>query len=233
MGGNILYRGGGWKLTFRDEFNGSSGAPPDSSKWDNPELSSDFPGPVQNAKFLGTNAYQDGNGNLVIRSARESSGGASYTSGQISTRSNFSQVGGRWEYRAIMPAGGSGIWPALWQLASNWPTGGEIDTLEMFADMTNAQGYFHYNNGGHQFTGGTYATGVSGYNVYATEWDPGSEIRWYFNGALVQTFTSSFVTSDPMWIMLDTYIGGAAGDPTATTFPQFFLIDYVRVYQRG
>lgn len=223
--------GGPWVLTYSDEFNGAANDPPDSAKWVNPSTENDFP--KWDSKFMSDDAYLDGNSNLVLRAQQRSSGGASYTSGQISTEGKFSQTGGRWEARIQMPAGGSGIWPAYWTLGANWPTGGEIDILESFADTSKASAFYHYNSGGHQFFGGQVATGLSGFHTYAAEWDSGTEVRWYLDGVLDQTYTSVNVVSTPMWIQLDIYIGGPAGSPSGTTFPQYMLVDYVRVYRRA
>lgn len=227
----LMLRRRSYKQTLFDDFDGAVNSAPNATYWNNLEDDNDYP--AQAAKLLARNAYLDGNSNLVIRTVRESDvSGASYTSGQISTVGKFEQAGGRFEFRAQMPAGGSGIWPAGWQLGANWPVGGEIDTFELFNDMTDAQGYYHYDSGGHQSVGGSNQTGLSaGFHTYATEWDPGAEIRWYIDGVLKRTHTNANVVSNPMWLMLDIYIGGPAGDPTGTTFPQSMLVDWVRVSQ--
>src|SRR4029079_16611605 len=46
----------------------------------------------------------------------------------------FSQVYGRYEFRAKLPTG-QGVWPAIWMLPQDekyggWPASGEIDILE-------------------------------------------------------------------------------------------------------
>ncbi len=108
------------------------------------------------------------------------------------TTHGFQQAYGRFEVRAVLPAG-PGAWPAHWLLPQDggWPEGGEIDIMEAtWNDPNRAAGNFH---------GGTYdgdlrthyspgdfghdpldARFTTGWHVYAAEWDP-DEIRFFID----------------------------------------------------
>src|SRR6266849_8225914 len=122
----------GYTLVWSDEFNGTDGTSPDSSKWTydtcgngwgNNELEC-YTNLVQNAQLKG--------GNLVITAIHQPvyacSGGTTrdYTSARLKTQGLFSQAYGRFEARIRIPAG-QGMWPAFWMLGNNitsvgWPT---------------------------------------------------------------------------------------------------------------
>src|SRR5207253_1199107 len=79
------------------------------------------------------NAYQDGQGNLVIAAILNPSG--NWTSARLYTRGKFTVTYGRLEARMKLPVG-AGIWPAWWMLGDNihsgvsWPNCGELDLME-------------------------------------------------------------------------------------------------------
>ena len=60
----------------------------------------------------------------------------------------------------------------------------------------------------------------------------------YLDDKLVWTFVVSSVTSgtnpytgNPFYILVNQAIGANGGDPSNTTFPINYMVDYVRVYQ--
>src|ERR1017187_9454658 len=75
-----------WQLVWSDEFNGPAGSPPDSTKW-NYDLGGGGWGNNEAETYTNSpnNVFQDGNGNLVIRAIRDSSG--NYTSARLQTGS--------------------------------------------------------------------------------------------------------------------------------------------------
>eukprot|EP00456_Euglypha_rotunda_P050752 TRINITY_DN4088_c0_g1_i1.p1 TRINITY_DN4088_c0_g1~~TRINITY_DN4088_c0_g1_i1.p1 ORF type:complete len:140 (+),score=8.01 TRINITY_DN4088_c0_g1_i1:81-500(+) len=72
------------------------------------------------------------------------------------------------------------------------------------------------------------------FHLYAVEWTS-SYIQWYIDGAQYGSCTSSNVTLPPnqMYWILNTAIGGSWGGPpdSSTVWPQYHIIDYVRVYK--
>ena len=129
-----------WKLTFSDEFQGSS---LDTSKW-TPEHSTYGDG----GGSIHCNTPDNvsvADGALVIEGRKEqvrcpNNGGIDrdYSTGLVRTKGKFSQAYGRFEVRAKMPKG-KGLWTGLWMLSENYPYGdngqsGEIDIVETFGD---------------------------------------------------------------------------------------------------
>jgi hypothetical protein len=77
------------------------------------------------------------------------------------------------------------------------------------------------------------------YHVWAMEWDADS-IRLYLGGVLMNDFDLSDATvgdynpfRQKVYMHVNLAIGGeCGGDPSGTTFPQQYYIDYIRVYER-
>ena len=196
--------------------------------------------------------YQEDNtsiidGNLVIEARRQTLDNSIYTSSRLITRGKQSFQYGRVDIRAVMPEG-QGIWPALWMLGSNhlqvgWPTCGEIDIMEMIGGEERdnvVHGTAHWNQDGHVSYGQS-MTNVSGklseeYHVYSIIWDEQS-IRWYFDDVNFNTIdiTPAALSAfhDDFFFIMNIAVGGIwAGSPDNTTlFPQWMIIDYIRVFQ--
>ena len=196
--------------------------------------------------------YQEDNtiiidGNLVIEARRESLDNSNYTSSRLITRGKQSFQYGRVDIRAVMPYG-QGIWPALWMLGSNhlqvgWPTCGEIDIMEMIGGGEGdnvVHGTAHWDQSGHVSYGQS-MTNNSGklseeYHVYSIIWDEQS-IRWYFDDVNFNTIdiTPAALSAfhDDFYFIMNVAVGGVwSGNPDNTTlFPQWMIIDYIRVFQ--
>ena len=196
--------------------------------------------------------YQEDNtsiidGNLVIEARRQTLDNSIYTSSRLITRGKQSFQYGRVDIRAVMPEG-QGIWPALWMLGSNhlqvgWPTWGEIDIMEMIGGEERdnvVHGTAHWNQDGHVSYGQS-MTNVSGklseeYHVYSIIWDEQS-IRWYFDDVNFNTIdiTPAALSAfhDDFFFIMNVAVGGVwAGSPDNTTlFPQWMIVDYIRVFQ--
>jgi beta-glucanase (GH16 family) len=248
---------GSYKLAWSDEFSGSDGASPDSSKWTydvggnawgNNELEY-YTNRTKNAQIQG--------GNLVITAQKETYTGTdgvtrNYTSARLKTQGLFGQAYGRFEARIKIPAG-QGMWPAFWMLGNDitsngWPKSGEIDIME---NIGKEPGTVHGSLHGPSTVGPTSdATApfslpagqnfAEDFHLYAVEWEPGI-IRFYVDTALYVTFKSSqwpaggsWVFDHPFFIILNVAVGGDwPGSPDGTTvFPQQMLVDYVRVYTK-
>lgn len=238
-------------LVWADEFDGPSGQLPDPSRWSfdvgtdwgNSQLEYDTARPE--------NASLDGAGDLVITARQESWQGQSYTSARINTLGHFEQAGGRFEARMRMPSG-RGTWPAFWLLGSDFPTAGwpgcgEIDVMEYRGqEPTVLHGSLH----GPGYSGGSALTTAydvpgapmdSAFHVYAVDWTS-SKITWSVDGRDYFAVTPNDVPRGGTWVfnhaffvILDFAVGGNfVGPPDAgTTFPQRFVVDYVRVYKKG
>lgn len=246
-----------WSLVWSDEFNGTS---LDATNWA-PDIGNGCPtlcgwGNNELQYYRSQNVAVTG-GNLVLTTKAESFGGNAYTSGKVTTRGKRSFLYGRVEMRAKLPTGG-GMWPAFWMMPAadaygGWAASGEIDIMESANGTTAIGGALHY---GGQYpentsTSGSYAPGginfADAFHVYAVEWEP-DIMRWYVDGVLFMTRTSALWYSanapsnarapfdQPFYILLNTAVGGwYTGCTTSAcvtaTFPQQYLVDYVRVYQ--
>ena len=243
-------------LTWSDEFDGTSldtgnwtidigDGCPNLCGWGNSELE----------YYRAENVTVTG-GNLVLTSRQESYGGRSFTSGKVHTRNKQAFLYGRIEMRAKIPTG-EGMWPAFWMMPQDdayggWAASGEIDIMESVNGTTSIGGTIHYGGGwpDNTYSSGSYSDGGSNFadefHIYAVEWDT-TQIRWYVDDVLFSTKNSSQWYSDgapgnplapfdqDFYIILNTAVGGnltGCTNPGCVTasFPQEFLIDYVRVY---
>ncbi|MGH7442182.1 MAG: carbohydrate-binding protein, partial [bacterium] len=242
-----------WTLTWDDEFNGAAGSSPDASRWTydlggggwgNGELETYTKAPA--------NVELDGSGHLLITAVDN---GGNYTSARIKTEGLFDQAYGYVEASIQIPWG-VGVWPAFWMLGSNinthsWPACGEIDLMENIGQY-NANnvigGHIHgpvepggadYNGGDGVGTNYTLPSGTfnGAYHLFAAAWSP-TQIVFYVDGTAYQTITAAslpaggtWVFNHPFFILLNLAVGGTAGSPSATSFPQQMSVDYVRVYK--
>src|SRR5215469_11731033 len=247
----------GWKLVWSDEFNGSDGSAPDSSKWTydlggkgwgNSELEC-YTNSLQNAQIQG--------GNLVIIAQKQAvtcSDGTSnnYTSARMKTQGLFSQAYGRFESRIKIPQG-QGMWPAFWMLGNEittagWPKCGEIDIMENIGkEPATVHGSLHGPSTSSATSDASAAFSLpagqnfaDNFHLFAVEWEPGT-VRFYVDTNLYETVNQSqwpaggtWVFDHPFFLLLNVAVGGTwPGSPDTTTqFPQQILVDYVRVYTK-
>ena len=173
-----------------------------------------------------------------------------YTSSSISTRGLHSFRYGRFEMRARIDIR-AGMWPAFWTLgdAGRWPANGEIDIMEFYrgnllanvawADSTGKAVWDDTRTPVASLGGAEWA---SRFHVWRMDWDE-SEVRLYVDDHLLNTTDVRAAANggggarnplqQPHYVLLNLAIGGMnGGDPSATTFPARYEIDYVRVYQK-
>lgn len=240
----------GWRLTWRDEFDGAAGTPVDATRWVHDVGGHGWGnGQLEFDTDRVDNVRHDGEGHLAIVARREDFGGNAYTSGRIKTEGRFAQAYGRFEARIRLPVG-QGIWPAFWLLGADigavgWPGCGEIDVME-FRGQTprESTGALH----GPGYSGGealwaarqSAAPLPDDFHVFAVEWDP-HQIVWMVDGEVFQRRApaglpagAQWVFDHPFFVILNVAVGGSfLGPPDASTvFPQTMLVDYVRVFER-
>lgn len=241
----------GYTLTWADEFNNGSldGAAwtnqngdgcPNICGWGNNELEY-YTGRPDNLFF------QDGK--LIIEAKKEAFSGRNYTSSKILTQGKKIFKFGRIDIRAKLPKG-KGIWPAFWMLPQSnvyggWPTSGEIDIMEVVGHEPNrTYATIHYGPGPGSLQIGRNTTLASGtlndeFHVYSLEWKQ-DQLKWYLDGVLFSTVnkadlvaTATYPFNENFFFIINLAVGGNwPGSPDATTaFPQWLIVDYVRVYQ--
>ncbi len=175
---------------------------------------------------------------------------ADYTSASLTTEGKAAWTYGRIEVRAKVPSG-RGTWPAIWTLGTDrravgWPACGEIDILEY---VGHEPGVVHANvhtRGFNHARGNGRGARVqvpdaeTAFHVYALEWTPRRleffvDDRKFFTLENDGTGPDSWPFDAPQYLILNLAIGGSWGGQKGvdeSIFPQRFVVDYVRVYQR-
>lgn len=240
----------GYTLKWSDEFNGTAldqnnwsyevgDGCPDLCGWGNNELEY-YTNSTDNLFF------QDGK--MIIEAKQQAFGGRNYTSARIKTQGKKTFKYGRIDIRAKLPLG-KGIWPAFWMLPENnvygtWPKSGEIDIMELVGhEPGKVHGTVHFGPG----PGSTQITQnkvlSSGtfndeFHVFSIDWKE-DQIQWLIDGNVFSTADKSafgsnnYPFNEDFYLLINLAVGGQwPGDPDATTyFPQWLIVDYVRVYQ--
>jgi beta-glucanase (GH16 family) len=228
---------------FDDEFSGTA---LDTNAW----VAMNRPGDASNSEaqcYIPNDAAVTG-GSLVITTKVDSScSNFIYTSAMVQWKT-FNFTYGTVEVRAKL-AGGQGPWPAIWMLGANcqqtniispdntppcsWPQPGsdEIDITEILvSNHTAVNQQIHSSLGSPGCNAQT--TDVSqNWHTYDLIWAAGS-VTWQIDGQTTCTITSA-VPSHPMFLLLNTALGGGGGSINASTLPQNSNFDYVRVTQPG
>ena len=249
-----------WQLVWSDEFNGVANTVPDSSKWaydtggggwgNNEEEIYCAAGSNASPCTTATpNAYQDGNGNLIIQAVNS---GGTWTSARMRTYPLVQFQYGRIEARMKLPMG-AGIWPAFWLLGQNfndatWPLCGEMDIMEWVPQYgpnktsSTIHGPLSGGNGvGSQFTfpnGGR--VDDAGFHTYGVTWSP-NQAQFYRDDPTTPYFTitkstdisGDWVFNHPFFVILNLAIGGyfPGYSDASTPSPSVLSVDYVRVYR--
>jgi beta-glucanase (GH16 family) len=236
----------GWTPVWNDEF---EGATLDPAKWE-PETTTN-PANNERQAYIPQQVSVAG-GNMVITSENIPYGGKQYRSGRV--HSEYAQRHGRWEIRADLPTS-RGMWPAIWLLPdASWPSQGEIDIMENRGTQTGLTSsayhfgtnppYFHDYRYGEQTTAkfGVSQNYHTGFHTYAVEWDA-KKLRFFVDDVHYLTLYDADMggylgrQTAPMRTILNTAVGGdflgALQPNSSTVWPQQFLIDYVRVFNKN
>jgi beta-glucanase (GH16 family) len=240
----------GYSLKWSDEFNGTAldqhswsyetgDGCPNLCNWGNNELQY-YTNSMDNLFF------QDGK--MIIEAKQQAVGGKNYTSARIKTQDKKPIKYGRIDIRAKLPVG-KGIWPAFWMLPENsvyggWPKSGEIDITELLGQEPNkVYGTLHYGPGpgstqisrNKVLSNGTFN---DEFHVFSINWKQ-DKIEWLIDGNIFSTADKSafgsnnYPFNEDFYLLINLAVGGNwPGNPDATTyFPQWLIVDYVRVYQ--
>jgi beta-glucanase (GH16 family) len=236
----------GFTLLWADEFNGTT---LDEEFWTFqlgdgcPNLCGYGNNELQNYKKENTN-LQDGY--LIIKAKKEV--GNNYTSTRINTQDKFAFKYGRVDVRASLPIG-QGIWPAIWMLGENinevgWPKCGEIDIMEKiggFGKENTVHGTVHWDNSGQNANYGGSKTITNGnlkdeFHVFTIIWTA-EKITWYIDDVeyhVIDTTPSGLSEfQEDFHFLINLAVGGNwPGSPDASTsFSQYLIVDYIRVFQ--
>jgi beta-glucanase (GH16 family) len=218
-----------WVLAWSDEFDGTE---IDGSKW---SISGDIP--RRKGYWVKEDAYLDGRGHLVLRTKSD---GQRFTSGAINSAGKFEQRFGFWAIRCKFPEQ-EGHWPSFWLYtesvmneAEQGRDGTEIDVVEKPLRIDMIQHALHWNGyeKAHRSVRKESAiAGVSqGFQVFAVEWGP-SEYVFYVNGQETWRTNAGGVSQVLQYIVISEEIDSWAGDIRKARLPDYFVVDWVRVYK--
>lgn len=169
-----------------------------------------------------------------------------YTSACLITRGKQQWQYGRFELKARIDIR-AGLWPAWWTLGVQkpWPANGEIDIMEYYNGKILANiaclGSSNQTEW-HSKTQAVDSQWASQFHVWRMDWDENS-IALYVDDKLLNVVPMSQLSNkdgsgfnpfkQPHYMLLNLAIGGQnGGDPSTTSFPNRYEIDYVRVYQK-
>lgn len=181
---------------------------------------------------------------------------AQYSSASINTRGKKEFKFGLIEVRAKIDTA-MGMWPAIWTLgiSKRWPANGEVDMMEYYRVDGKAT---ILANAAWKKTGEPYASEwdeqkipfakflekdpdwPQKFHIWKMDWTE-DYIKLYLDDELLnEVDLRSTLNPDgfnpfhqPHYILLNLAIGGNGGDPSKTSFPKEYLVDYVRVYQKS
>lgn len=233
----------GWDLVFADEFQADK---LDTAKWGTGMAFVGTHGPRYHNEYYSSYTLDEdvllGEGLLRLRTDRrvvkgdDPVGDFAYSQGLVSSHNSFSFTYGYIEIRARFP-GGKGLWPCFWlmPLHQSWPP--EFDIAEYYGGQRKmhhglAHGTMH--DPLWDSTGDTETEFENVWHTYALEWTAGRAV-WYVDGIARKTISAAYVPSTAMYVLLSNSISSARGPSGApdenTVFPNFFAIDYLRVWQ--
>jgi alpha-L-fucosidase len=221
-------KGEEWKLVWCDEFDGTK---IDETKW---EVLGDWK--RRDGYWVKEDAYLDGKGNLILRTKKD---GSRYTSGAVRTKGKFEHAFGYWVCRCKFPKQ-VGHWPAFWlqtdgvgKVGNEGRDGTEIDIMEKPWLQDKITQNLHWDGYGKQHKhAGTQVTipGVSeGFHTFGLHWKPG-EYVFYVDGKETWRTDAGGVSQVPQFAKLTEEIGKWGGDIAKAELPDYFIVDYVRVY---
>jgi len=242
----------GWKLVWQDEFNESGEI--DSEKWEQPEYNRRNNDNGPDGWWLKENAYLDGQGNLVIRANQinnrnQDNDPFDYATGMVRSFNHFRQVFGKFEIRCQLPKQ-PGWWVAFWLMSptvanvdDSGEDGTEIDIMEGFGWTDNINHALHWDGYGEDLKSDGKLVNIpgirEGFHTFTLEW---TRDEYIFFVDSTETWRSSAggVSKVPAYVKITgelSTLPGLSGiwwanDPATGNFPDYFLVDYVRVYQR-
>ncbi|MHC4559223.1 MAG: glycoside hydrolase family 16 protein, partial [Planctomycetota bacterium] len=224
-----IAEGKSWKLVWSDEFDSTK---IDQGKW---EIMGDRK--RRDGYWVKEDAYPDGKGNLILRTNKS---GERYTSGAVRTKGKFEHKFGYWVCRCKFPTQ-EGHWPAFWlhtnsvnKIGNEGRDGTEIDIMEKPWREDKITQNLHWDGYGkaHKSAGSGQITipGISkGFHTFGLHWTP-EQYVFYVDGKETWRTSAGGVSQVSEYLKLTEEIGDWGGDIKKAKLPDYFVVDYVRVY---
>jgi beta-glucanase (GH16 family) len=217
-----------WILAWHDEFDGAT---LDETKWNR---RGDWK--RRDGYWVKDDAYLSGKGTLLLRTQKQ---GDRFSSGSLDSKGKFEHRYGYYVARCRMPSQ-EGHWPAFWMMCDGVAKvgdggrdGTEIDVVEMPWRDGKVTFNLHWDGYGkdHQKAGGntTIPALKEGFHDYGLVWTA-EEYVVYIDGKEGWRSKAGGVSQVPEYLLLSEEIGKWGGDITKATLPDYFEVDYVRVY---
>ncbi len=200
----------------------------DSSAWqtelpEHPNLPRSF-GSAQMQYYADRNSYTE-DGCLVLHTRQEAMGGQVFTAGRVLSTRAF--LYGRFEFRFNPPII-QGYGPAIWLLPfkNTWPP--EVDIFEVFGNE--AQFSLHWLDAANAPQLSSFRKTIApGWHTVILEWSP-DWLQWQLDDERIGAL-HSHIPQEPMYLIMNTSIGGSHKDPQPPFVDTFFRIDYFRHYR--
>jgi len=239
-----------WTLVWQDEFNGVGQV--DSNKWEQPEYNRRNNDSGPDGWWLKEDAYLDGNSNLVIRARvidnrNNDDDPFDYATGAIRSIGRFEQRFGKFEIRCQMPSL-PGWWVAFWLMSpsvfvedGSGEDGTEIDIMEGFGWTDVIHHNLHWDGYGDAHRQDGFNQPIEGiregFHTFTLEWTA-EEYIFFVDGEETYRTNAGGVSKVPAYVKitgeLSTQTGmmgeGWASEAIPGYFPDYYVIDYVRVW---
>ncbi|MCE5346050.1 MAG: glycoside hydrolase family 16 protein [Bacteroidales bacterium] len=220
----------GYKLVWEDNFNGKS---LDTTQWNVRGI-----GP-RRLGYISEKAVKVEDGFLKLYALQN---GDSILSGAVGTGHHFNPTYGYFECRAQLQKS-SGVWAAFWLQSSLISQGSdpgkfgtEVDIFEFFKEVgkDTVQHALHWAYGPDMRSVGpmnSYLEGLSeGFHTFALEWTPRKYV-FYIDGRKFFTQKQG-ISHIGEYIILSMELPDKPEQVKHTVFPDVFIVDYVKVYQK-
>jgi len=229
-GDRFIPRKLGYHLVWEDNFNGRQ---LDTTRWKVRGVGK------RRLDWVSREAVRVGGGHLRLLALKQ---GDRLMSGAVGTQDLFMSKYGYYECRAKLQRS-PGVWGAFWiqskQISQGEDPavyGAEIDIMECFRKLGKdiVSHNVHWAYGPHQqSTHGmqSYLKGVGkGYHRFGLEWFPGKYV-FYVDGYKFYEVTKG-ISQIPEYLILSMEFPGEEKELDKAVFPDEFVVDYVRVYQK-
>ncbi len=221
-------------LVYGDDFDGAT---VDPAKWNVANAYKGHSG-VLNTSLPANAIVHDGM--LSTVTTRTTDPTYPYASGYIDSLGKYARTYGKVEFRARFPYA-AGIWSAIWGRPW-WQSFPEID-IEVVNRPTDPYTELYFVNhwaapplpadDRRRYVMMENDADYSQFHVYTIFWTP-DLLEWRIDGVakLQSTPATKGVPTDPVYWIINGWVGGWTGDPDQSTpFPNTFDVDYMHVYR--